>query len=123
MRSKNDKRTAYMKLIKAQDASSQPVSHSPEIQKSVYINDDEIPGLTNFSSAVLKPGDAVGTHSHDTKYEIFYVEKGELECIVNGKTYIVHGGDTLYVEPNESHELTNKGKFPARIIYFGVSTV
>ena len=66
-----------MKFISLSNLSEEGVSHNPEIKKKVMLRNGEVPHLTSFSQAYFAPGQAAGTHAHEDRYEIFFVEAGE----------------------------------------------
>ena len=58
--------------------------------------------LVNFSKGV-------GPKKHRHPYEeTFVILEGEIEAIVNGKTFTVSAGNIMIVPPNAWHEFSNK---------------
>ena len=49
-----------------------------------------------------KKNDDPGMHSHPHE-QIVYVEKGKIEFIVEGESFVLGQGDSIYVEPNVEH--------------------
>lgn len=49
-----------------------------------------------------KKSDDPGLHSHPHE-QIVYVQKGKLEFIIGGESFIIGEGDSVYVEPNVEH--------------------
>jgi len=43
-------------------------------------------------------------HYHKIKDETFYITKGKLVLMVDGKKYILKKGDSLRIEPNTKHK-------------------
>ena len=99
---------------------SEPVSHNPEIQKQIMIRSGVIPNLTNFSTAIFKPGQETTVHHHEDMYEVFFVSKGEGIININGEDYKLDSGACFVIEPKDDHLLKNTGEEDLHLIYFGV---
>ena len=52
------------------------VSHNAAIKKRVFLQSGEVPGVTQFAQAVLRPGDISNEHSHADMHEVFYFASG-----------------------------------------------
>jgi len=54
-------------------------SHSvqPCLLHQLLLSTNQIPSLTGFSRAVLKPGQTVERHTHASMHEVFWVESGK----------------------------------------------
>lgn len=76
----------------------------------------------NFGSATFKPGDKVEAHIHKTMYEVFYIQSGKIDFIVNGNKITVTSGDCIIIEPGESHAQENNYSEDVIWIYFGIAT-
>jgi quercetin dioxygenase-like cupin family protein len=111
-----------MKKVNLEKLPEQGVSHDPAIKKKVLINNREIPNLTGFSGAVLKPGQRVEEHAHETMYEVFYICSGRALFTVNGREVEAVPGDCITVEPKEKHAVKNPFDSDASWLYFGVAT-
>ncbi len=70
-----------------------------------------------IGQARLKPGEDFANHSHEVMEESFFVIKGKVEFVVDGKSYISEKGDFLSMQPNESHYLKNVGDDEAIILF------
>jgi quercetin dioxygenase-like cupin family protein len=97
-------------------------SHNVDIKKKVFINKNEIPQLMMFGSATFKPGQTVETHKHDTMYEVFYIQNGKAEFIINDEKFIVNKGDCITIEQGEYHSMNNPFKKEVTWVYFGIAT-
>ncbi|NJB69995.1 quercetin dioxygenase-like cupin family protein [Saonia flava] len=98
------------------------VSHNPDIKKKVFLGRGEIPQLMNFGTATFKPGQAVEEHKHDTMFEVFYIQSGKAEFIVNGEALVLRAGDCITLEPGELHSQNNPFKEDVVWLYFGIAT-
>ncbi len=82
---------------------------------------DEYPPLTNFSIAVFPPGEVAHAHQHEDMLEVFYVESGTGEIIIDDVDYLITPGSCIVVEPGERHELHNTSHDQVLVvIYFGL---
>jgi quercetin dioxygenase-like cupin family protein len=70
-----------------------------------------------MGQARLKPGEDFGNHCHEVMEENFFVLKGKVEFVVNGKSYIGEKGDLYSMKPKESHYLKNVGDDEAIILF------
>ena len=110
-----------MKIINIKKLPELGVSHNPEIKKKVLIGDQEIPGLMFFGEAVIKPGQSVEKHSHETMYEVFYISFGKAIFNVGGNEVEASVGDCITIEPKEEHSQNNPFNEDVRWLYFGIS--
>lgn len=109
-----------MKLISVNECPELEVSHNPVIKKSLLVGNGEVAGITNFSRAVFPPGEVAPVHSHSDMTEVFYIESGNAEMMVNGSPLAMAPGSCIVIEPGEAHELRNIGSEAMTVIYFGV---
>ena len=72
-----------MKLVHTNQLPEIGTSHDDAIKKKVFIKKDEVPQLMMFGSATFAPGQEVETHKHDSMYEVFYIQTGKAEFIIN----------------------------------------
>lgn len=78
--------------------------------RRVYPNDG-IKHQTPFGSAwaIVEVGSSSAPHSHH-EAETFYITQGKANLIIDGKKVSeVEKGDVIYVDPYQSHQLTNIG--------------
>lgn len=111
-----------MKLANVNDLPTSRVSHNSEISRRVMLDGDDLPGGVRFAEAVFPPGESVSAHSHAGLTEIFFFTEGEGCARINGKDYTVREGSCLKVEPDETHEISNTGMAPLRVVYFALPT-
>ncbi|MBT3817446.1 MAG: cupin domain-containing protein [Candidatus Magasanikbacteria bacterium] len=96
-------------------------SHNKNIKKKIIIEKGKIPNLTTFATATFKSGQSVETHTHETMYEVFYIESGKAEFVVDDKRFEVTAGDCITIEPGEKHSQSNPYDEDVVWIYFGVA--
>lgn len=109
-----------MKIISLAEAAEQALSHDPDINKRVLLQRGDVPRLTNFSRARLKPGQRTTAHSHADMSEVFFVESGEGLMLVDGREVGIASGVCVAVAPCETHEIVNTGEADLVLLYFGV---
>jgi quercetin dioxygenase-like cupin family protein len=111
-----------MQLYRRDDVPEEGVSHNPEIRKRVMVRNGSVPALTNFSQSVFEPGQTCDPHTHPDMFEIYLVEAGRGELVVEGETIELHPGDCAVVEPGEEHSMSNpEGAGELRLTYFGIA--
>ena len=111
-----------MKIIKTETLPEVGVSYNEEIKKKVFIERGYVPQLMTFGSATFKPGQSVETHRHETMFEVFYIQEGKAEFIIEGKKLIVEPGDCITIELGEDHSQSNPYDESVTWLYFGVAT-
>lgn len=101
---------------------SEKTSHEDvsKIQKKVFLQNGDIPHLTQFAQGYFQPGCLVPNHVHNDMSEIFFVEEGEIEATVDGKIIVLQKGDCLSIQQGENHSLQNTSPMPTTITYFSV---
>ena len=109
-----------MKIVSLAGLPEGYVSHNPEIKKKVMLGRDDLPHVTNFSQAVLGPGQVADAHSHGDMYEVFFVESGAGTICVDGEVHRLEPGVCVAVTPGEIHEVANTGTVEFVLTYFGV---
>mgnify|MGYP005846999565 CR=1 FL=1 len=75
----------------------------------------------SVGEAIFKPGQSVDEHKHETAYEVFYIQSGKAEFVVNGEVYLVQEGDCVTIEPNEPHLQRNPFSADVVWLYFMVA--
>jgi len=108
-----------MKLIELKDIPLEPVSHDPQILKQVMIDIGVVPRLTKFSRALIKTGQSVSPHKHDSAYEILFLLTGKGQLIVDGDKVKLSARQCLIVEPGELHSIPEVSE-DIDMIYFGI---
>ena len=66
---------------------------------------------------VLKPGQSLSAHKHETVEETFYFEAGAPQMVVDGEAHRVVEGDVFKLEPGEGHDIINDAETDTRIIF------
>ncbi len=110
-----------MKLTHINDLLEVGVSHDPEIKKKIIIDKGNIPNLMTFAQAIFKPGQKVDTHAHETMFEVFYIEKGKAQFVVEGAKLLLEAGDSITIEPGEKHSQSNPFDEDVVWLYFGIA--
>jgi len=112
-----------MIITNLKDIPFSPVSHNPDIQKQVILNNQQLPPVTQFAQATFPPKAIAPAHHHDDMLEVFFVQSGEGVMTVNGVEHPLQAGSCISIEPKEVHELRNASDTEALVVsYFGVST-
>ncbi|MBP5412929.1 MAG: cupin domain-containing protein [Bacteroidales bacterium] len=60
------------------------------------------------SKITLPAGSSIGTHAHVQDAELYYVLKGELKVVDNGKEYSLHTGDAVFTALGGTHSVSNE---------------
>ncbi|QVY65738.1 cupin domain-containing protein [Polaribacter sp. Q13] len=111
-----------MKLVNTNTLPEIGTSHDEDVKKKVFIEKGIVPQLMMFGAATFKPGQAVETHKHDTMYEVFYIQSGKAEFVVNDQKMIVIHGDCITIEQGEFHSMSNPFSENVTWVYFGIAT-
>jgi len=111
-----------MKFLKLKDIPLVGVRHNSDVKKKVILEKGYIPQLMTFGQATFQSGQSVEEHKHDTMFEVFYIQSGKAEFIVDGKKVIAKKGDVVSLEPKELHSQSNPYSKPVTWLYFGIAT-
>ncbi|MCL7764157.1 cupin domain-containing protein [Polaribacter sp. Z014] len=111
-----------MKLVHTNTLPEIGTSHDEDVKKKVFIEKGIVPQLMMFGSATFTPGQSVETHKHNTMYEVFYIQSGKAEFIVNDQKMIVVPGDCITIEQGEFHSMSNPFSENVTWLYFGIAT-
>lgn len=57
---------------------------------------------------VIEPGCSIGSHMHENEEEIFYILEGTATYEDNGKTEILHKGDSCVCLAGQKHSIANR---------------
>jgi mannose-6-phosphate isomerase-like protein (cupin superfamily) len=110
-----------MYITSLQTTPEQQVSHNPLISKQVMLKYGTFPPLTNFSQARFPPREIAHTHKHDDMLEVFFIQQGHGEILINDTVYKIKPGDCIAVEPGEVHELRNVSEIETLVVtYLGI---
>lgn len=110
-----------MKLVRAKDLIEEGTSHNPEVKKQVILRKGDLPHQMMLGTAVLQPGQEVSPHSHDSMHEVFVIQEGQLEFIVNQNTFVLEKGDCITIAPQETHRIKNTSNQTAKMLYYGLA--
>jgi len=101
-------------------APEEGVSHDLSLRKRVLLRGGEVPHLAQLARTRLFPGQETSPHAHADLHEVFLVESGAGELVVDGVAHPLAPGDCAVVEPGEVHVLRCTGAEPLALVYFGV---
>ncbi len=110
-----------MKLVNLNDIPCEEISHNPNVKKRVMLTMGELGNITNFSQAVFPPGEIAYQHSHEAMEEVFFIESGQGEIVVDGVNYALGPGTCVVVNARETHEIRNTGDSDLVVTYFGIN--
>ena len=112
-----------MKVTSLRSLPIESVSHNSAIKKQVMLRMGDLPHLTNFSQARFQPGQVAAAHTHSDMHEVFFVESGAGQILVDGEAIALTPGVCIAIEPGESHEVSNPGDEELVLTYFGLRAV
>lgn len=73
------------------------------------LNKDEYKGHARLVGTILlEPGCSIGEHIHENEEEVFYIIEGTATYNDNGKTEILHKGDSCICLGGEKHSIANR---------------
>jgi mannose-6-phosphate isomerase-like protein (cupin superfamily) len=107
---KPNQQTGYILEHENDILKNEPAPHNGGGNSTVY---NFFSGAANskliFRKRVLHAGAAIGYHLQQQE-EIYYIESGTGEMMMNNKTFSVQGGDAILTLPGSSHGLKQTGK-------------
>lgn len=109
-----------MKILQLQHTAETEVSHNSAIKKRVMLANGELGSITQFARSVFPAGSVAHEHVHNDMGEVFLIESGSGEIVVNDRAYPLGPGTCVVVEPGDRHELKNTGATDLVVTYFGV---
>ncbi len=109
-----------MKLTALSQLPIETVSHNRAITKQVMLRLGDLPHLTNFSQAKFLPGQIAAGHAHKDMHEVFFVESGIGQIVIDGTPHALTPGVCVAVAPGEIHEVSNPGEAALVLTYFGL---
>ena len=108
-----------MIIKKQRDAELNPVNHPGKpISKLVYIENGQIPHVTQIATVILVPHDHISVHAHTDMYECFFILNGSCTAIINSNAIQLEQQDFICIEPQENHELTNVSDKNTTLLYW-----
>jgi quercetin dioxygenase-like cupin family protein len=108
------------RIVHISDLPDAHVSHDNDVIKKVIHKHGDIPHMTQYARATLKPGQKATKHSHKDMTEIFTVFKGKAEFELDGQISIVIEGGVVTIPPGVSHEIRNQSQDDLQLLYFGI---
>ena len=76
--------------------------------KSV-LDKGEFKGASRLVATItLEPGSSIGAHVHKNEEEIFYIIKGTATYNDNGRTEVLHAGDSCVCLSGQEHSIANE---------------
>ena len=93
-------------------------SHYSGLKKVVFSASDVSSDLTQIAYGLLKTGELVEEHMHPTMEEFFFILKGEINLLIDDKSFIMEAGDILIIPPQTLHSM--KGVKECDFLYWGV---
>ena len=93
-------------------------NHLQTVEKSVYLKNGDVNNITQFATTVIEENTIIEKHKHATMKEIFYVEYGDVDFIVNNKVMRLSKGDLIVIKQNTFHSLRPRSK--TKLVYLGV---
>ena len=78
-------------------------SHGAGIKKVLCSNDEAASNITQIAVSLLKAGEEVEVHVHETMEEHFIMEDGSLEFMIDDKMMIVNSGTYVMVPAGTKH--------------------
>ena len=109
-----------MKYVSLDQINDQRVSHNAAIRKKVMLTSGELPSLTQLAQAYFAPGQIANAHQHSDMHEVFFVQSGNGQIVIDGKVYGLSPGVCVAVSPGETHEVSNTSSEPLILTYFGI---
>ena len=70
----------------------------------------------------LEPGCSIGAHAHENEEEVFYVIEGTATYNDNGKTEILHQGDSCLCLGGQTHSLANRQESGSLVVFAAILT-
>ena len=109
-----------MKYSELSKLDATPVRHNDAILKKMLLQPGDAMPIVQFSQAIFPPGEGVEAHTHDSMHEVFFIQQGKAEFIIDGVSQFASQGACLLAEAGESHALKNIAKEPLQLLFFGV---
>lgn len=95
-----------------------PTSHNIG-KKEVFVTKDQCEApLMQAAKGFLLKAEEIPFHFHPTMEEFFYILHGEINFVVNGKSYLLTKGDFIKIPAKSLHSLVCQ--IEAEFIYYGI---
>jgi mannose-6-phosphate isomerase-like protein (cupin superfamily) len=107
-------------LIDMAVLAEQAVSHNPLVKKRQVLATGPSGQLVNLSQARFPPGEMAPAHVHTGMTEVFMVQQGQGEIVIDDQVYPFTPGMVAVIEPGQRHEIRNPGGSELLLTYFGL---
>lgn len=117
-----------MKYIPSDNSSYVPASHedpkNPGVLKRVIATAADLQAgqVQMVNWAKLPAGHSFQKHYHEDMQEVFVLLQGSVVMTVGDDSVQMSAGDTVIVDVQEPHKMTNSGDTAAEYIVFGVAS-
>ena len=78
-------------------------SHGAGIKKVLCANDEASSNITQIAVSLLKAGEEVEVHEHETMEEHFLIEEGTLEFVIDETIITVNAGSYVMIPAGTKH--------------------
>lgn len=99
-------------VVRAGEAPSYVIAGGKGVAK-LFVNATTGAKDAAVSHLTLLPGAAVPAHTHENSSEILYIETGEVEMSIAGRSYRAGAGDVVYVPAGVLHSARVASRFKA----------
>ena len=87
------------------------------------LNKGEYKGAARLLGTIrLEPGCSIGAHVHENEEEVFYVIEGTATYDDNGKTEILHQGDSCLCLGGQKHSIANREESGSLVVFAAILT-
>ena len=104
-----------MLIVNLEDAAVIATPHGSELRPLVDRTTSDV-SQCSLAEETLPEGRSVARHHHEVLEEIYFIVSGNGQMRVGNEERSVRAGDAIYIPKLMSHELTNTGSEPMRII-------
>lgn len=74
-----------------------------------------------FQRAAVPPGGGGHPHHHDSWAQVFHIVSGQLSFDVDGHQFTLEAGQSVLLEPGESHGTINRGSVDTHVLVITVA--
>lgn len=96
------------------------IQYEPRLghEKAVIFGDEDFGSKTKVQIVKLPANEHVKPHVHKVRTELLQVLAGTGEIVVNNEIAATKAGEFVLVEPNDVHEVINRGDEPFIVAVF-----
>lgn len=73
-----------------------------------------------FQRAIVPPGGGGHAHHHENWAQVFHIVSGQLSFDVDGRQFTLEAGQSVLLEPGESHGTINRGNVDTHVLVITV---